>query len=32
VLPDPRETTLIGDSKLFSGETLLAAREHGFHV
>ena len=30
VLPDPRATTLVGDSKLFAGETLLLARDYGF--
>jgi len=32
VLPDPRETVLVGDSKLFSGETLLVAQQHGFKL
>lgn len=32
VLPDPSATTLVGDSKLFSGETLLLAQEYRFHV
>ncbi len=32
VLPDPRGTTIVGDAKLFSGETLLLAQKHGFHV
>lgn len=31
-LPDPSGATLVGDSKFFSGETLLAARSCGFHV
>jgi transposase len=32
-VPDPRAVTLVGDSKLFSGETLLLARRFGFdHV
>jgi transposase len=29
VLPDPRGTILVADSKFFAGETLLLAREHG---
>lgn len=32
VLPEPRGTTLVGDSKFFSGETLLLAQRHGMHV
>ena len=31
-LPDPHGATLVGDSKFFSGETLLAARSSGFHI
>lgn len=30
VLPDPRATTLVGDSKFFSGETAVLARQFGF--
>jgi transposase len=30
-LPDPKGSTLVGDSKFFAGETLLRARRHGFH-
>ncbi len=29
-VPDPAKTTIVGDSKLFSGETVLLARELGF--
>ena len=29
-VPDPRKTTIVGDSKLFSGETILLASELGF--
>lgn len=29
VLPDPRGTILVADSKFFAGETLLLAQEHG---
>lgn len=29
-VPDPKKTTVVGDSKLFSGETLLLARRIGF--
>jgi transposase len=29
-VPDPKKTTIVGDSKLFSGETILLARELGF--
>jgi transposase len=32
VLPEPRGTTLVGDSKFFSGETLMRAQSHGMHV
>lgn len=32
VLPEPRGTTLVGDSKFFSGETLLLAQRHGMYV
>ena len=32
VLPDPTGTTIVGDSKLFAGDTLQLARKHGFHV
>jgi transposase len=31
VLPDPRGSTLVGDSKFFAGETLLLTRRYGFH-
>jgi transposase len=31
-LPSPAGSTLVGDSKFFSGETLLLARKHGFNV
>lgn len=30
-VPDPNGTTLVGDSKLFAGETLLLALRLGFH-
>jgi transposase len=30
-LPDPRGTTLVGDSKLFCGESLQKIDEYGFH-
>ena len=29
-VPDPKKTCIVGDSKLFSGETILLARELGF--
>lgn len=32
VLPDPRDSLLVGDSKLFAGETLVLAAKHGFKV
>jgi transposase len=32
VLPDPKGTTIVGDSKLFSGETLLLAAKHGLLI
>src|SRR5271170_4490380 len=32
VLPDPRGTILVADSKAFAGETLLLAREHGLRL
>ncbi len=32
ILPEPRGTTLVGDSKFFSGETLVVAQRHGMHV
>jgi transposase len=31
VLPDPRGSTLVGDSKFFARETLLLAGQYGFH-
>jgi transposase len=31
MLPDPTGSTLVGDCKLFAGETLLLAKKHGFH-
>ncbi len=30
-LPDPRDVTLVADSKFFAGETLLRAQKHGLH-
>jgi transposase len=32
VLPDPRNTTLVADSKMFSGKNLLLAKEVGINV
>lgn len=32
VLPDPGKTTLVADSKLFSGSNLLLARRHGLNI
>ncbi len=31
VLPDPRGSTLVADSKFFAGETLLLTTRYGFH-
>lgn len=32
VLPNPADVTLVGDSKLFAGETFVRARKHRFQV